>query len=60
MSRFRSFILQLCVAVGVLFAGCEQLVEMPTEQPVMELDVYELYVTGSGGDVPIFYGIQNA
>ena len=60
MSRFRSFILQLCVAVGVLFAGCEQLVEMPTEQPVMELDVYELYVTGSVGDVPIFYGIQNA
>ena len=60
MSRFRELILQLCAAVGVLFAGCEQMMQMPTEPPVMVLDVYELYVSGSGGEVPIFYGIENA
>lgn len=60
MSRIKSFVLMLCVAVAPLFMGCEPESAMPTEAPVMVLDVYELYVEGGGGEIPIFYAVQNA
>ena len=41
-------------------ASCE-VVEVDTDNPpTMELDIYQLNVTGEGGDIPVFYTVTNA
>ena len=59
MSRIKSFLLLVCVVVAQLFVGCEQLEQAPEGEAIVKLDVYELNVSGGGGDIPIFYGVEN-
>ena len=59
MSRIKSFLLLACVVVVQLFLGCEPLDQAPEGEAIVKLDVYELYVTGEGGEIPIFYGVEN-
>ena len=59
MSRIKSFLLLVCVVVAQLFVGCEPLEQAPEGEAIVKLDVYELNVSGGGGDIPIFYGVEN-
>lgn len=59
MSRIKGFLLLVCVAVSQLFVSCELSVDMPEGEAIMTLDIYELNVTGGGGDIPIYYGVEN-
>ena len=46
----------------IFFAACEFLTPVevdPENPPVVELDTYNLSVTGEGGDIPIFYAVTN-
>ena len=43
---------------AIMFAGCEPQID-PNNPPIMELDTYQLNVTGEGGDIPIFYAVTN-
>jgi hypothetical protein len=60
--RIMQLIKRLFIAVvssaAIVFAGCEPQVD-PNNPPVMELDIYEISVTGEGGDIPIFYTVTN-
>lgn len=61
MSQIKSFVLLLCAFVAPLFVGCEPVeTTVPEEAPVMVLDIYELLVDGGGGEIPIFYAVENA
>lgn len=53
----RFFAASLCLAILSL-AGCEPQID-PDNPPIMELDTYQLNVTGEGGDIPIFYAVTN-
>ena len=44
--------------IAIMFAGCEPQID-PNNPPIMELDTYQLNVTGEGGDIPIFYAVTN-
>ncbi|MBR5595261.1 MAG: BACON domain-containing protein [Alistipes sp.] len=59
MSRINGFLLLLCGVVSQLFVGCDTLEQVPEGEAFVILDVYELNVTGGGGDVPIFYAVEN-
>ena len=39
--------------------GCEEQIDT-NNPPTMELDIYQLNVTGEGGDIPVFYTVTNA
>ena len=57
LNFFRSMRL-LFVALVMLFVSCE----LPSNggvAPTMELDIYQLNVTGEGGDIPVFYAVTN-
>ena len=57
LNFFRSVRL-LFVALVMLFVSCE----LPSNggvAPTMELDIYQLNVTGEGGDIPVFYAVTN-
>ena len=46
----------------IFFAACEFITPVevdPSNPPTMELDTYNLSVTGDGGDIPIFYAVTN-
>ena len=46
--------------ITLTLASCE-VVEVDTDNPpTMELDIYQLNVTGEGGDIPVFYTVTNA
>lgn len=49
-------ILSLC---ALLFVGCEMMDTTPVGEPVLLLDTDELHLNGGGGEVPIFYVVQN-
>ena len=49
----------ILVAVASLFVGCELVAVDPSNPPTMELDIYQLNVTGEGGDIPVFYTVTN-
>ncbi len=53
----RFFVAALSVTVLAL-ASCEPQID-PNNPPTMELDIYQLNVTGEGGDIPIFYTVTN-
>ena len=49
----------LVVALASLFVACELVAVESGELPTMELDTYQLSVTGEGGNITIFYGVTN-
>ena len=57
------FIKRLFIAslglVALSLAGCEGVNIDPNNPPTIELDIYNLNVTGEGGDIPVFYAITN-
>ena len=48
----------LLLVVGVLFCGCSKSNEEGGE-PLVILDCYELNIDGGGGNIPLFYAVQN-
>lgn len=48
----------LCLLV-IPMVGCEEQIDT-NNPPTMELDIYQLNVTGEGGDIPVFYTVTNA
>ena len=59
MASFKNFILSLSVVVVQLFVGCEMFTETPTGEAVVVLDVYDLKVDGNGGNIPVYYAVEN-
>ena len=57
LNFFRSMRL-LFVALVALFVSCEVTTNGGVA-PTMELDIYNLNVTGEGGDIPLFYVVTN-
>ena len=47
----------LCLLV-IPMVGCEEQIDT-NNPPTMELDIYNLNVTGEGGDIPVFYAVTN-
>ena len=47
------------VALALFVMACESAAVDSGLPPQMELDTYQLNVTGEGGDVAIYYGITN-
>lgn len=60
MLKFLRPINLLYVALVSLFVACEVVPVDPSTPPTMELDIYNLNVTGEGGDIPVFYTVTNA
>ena len=59
MQHFKRFFIA-CLSIATLtLASCELTVVDPNNPPTMELDIYQLNVTGEGGDIPIFYAVTN-
>lgn len=58
MQLIKKFIFTVVSIIAVVLVGCEPQVD-PNNPPTMELDIYELSVTGDGGDIPIFYSVTN-
>jgi hypothetical protein len=58
MQLIKKFIFTVVSIIAVVLVGCEPQVD-PNNPPTMELDIYELSVTGDGGDIPIFYNVTN-
>lgn len=58
MQLIKKFIFTVVSIIAVVLVGCEPQVD-PNNPPTMELDIYELSVTGDGGDIPIFYTVTN-
>lgn len=58
MQLIKSIFVAVVSIIAVVLAGCEPQVD-PNNPPTMELDIYELSVTGDGGDIPIFYSVTN-
>ena len=48
----------LCLLV-IPMVGCEEQIDT-NNPPTTELDIYQLNVTGEGGDIPVFYTVTNA
>lgn len=59
MARFKSFILLISAVVAQLFAGCEMFVATPTGESEVILDIYDLKVDGIGGNIPVYYAVNN-
>ena len=58
MQSIKIFFAASLSLIAIMFTGCESQVD-PNNPPTMELDIYELSVTGDGGDIPIFYSVTN-
>ena len=60
MINIRITLTTILCAMAALFSSCERDVA-PTEgnEPIIELDCYELNVDGYGGDMALFYSITN-
>lgn len=59
MARFKNFVLLLSAVVAQLFVGCEMFDETPTGEAEVILDIYRLNMDGDGGNVPIYYAVNN-
>lgn len=61
MLRFKTIIAMMMLAAAAIVAGCESGEETNTGGvPNVILDRYELNVDGNGGDMSIYYGVENA
>ena len=58
LKLFRPLYLTL-VALASLFVSCELVTVDSDNPPTMELDIYQLNVTGEGGDIPVYYAVTN-
>ena len=58
MQSIKIFFAASLSLIAIMFAGCEPQID-PNNPPIMELDTYQLNVTGEGGDIPIFYAVTN-
>ena len=59
MSRIKGLLLFLCCVVAQLFVGCELAEQAPEGEAFVKLDIYKLNVTGEGGDIPLYYAVEN-
>lgn len=59
MLRIKSFTLLLCAIIALFFIGCDSTEITPGKEPVVVLDTYELNVDGGGGNIPLFYAVEN-
>lgn len=59
MLRIKRLLLA-CLSLAILpLVSCEKGFD-PSNPPIVELDCYELSIEGTGGDIPLFYGVTNA
>lgn len=58
MLRFKNFMLLSLAVVALFVVGCND--DVPQGEPVVTLDTNELNIDGGGGDIPIFYTVENA
>lgn len=58
MQFFKRFSVAVISLIALGMASCEPQVD-PNNPPTMQLDIYELNVTGDGGNVPIYYSVTN-
>lgn len=59
MLRFKTLLSLLSAAVALFFSGCEMVAETPEGEAVVKLDIYELNLDGEGGNIPIYYTVEN-
>lgn len=57
MSRVSALFFAFIVALMPFVVSCESNPDVP---PVVKLDIYDLEIDGGGGDIPIYYAVQNA
>ena len=50
MQSIKIFFAASLSLIAIMFAGCEPQID-PNNPPIMELDTYQLNVTGEGGDI---------
>lgn len=58
MQLIKRFIVAAISLIALGMASCEPQID-PNNPPTMQLDIYELNVTGDGGNVPIYYSVTN-
>ena len=56
----KNFYLLGVAVVAMLVVGCQKSEIDPDNPPRVILDTYELNVDGGGGDITLFYGVENA
>lgn len=57
MSRVSALFFAFIVALMPFVVSCESNPDVP---PIVKLDIYDLEIDGGGGDIPIYYAVQNA
>ncbi len=57
MSRVSALFVAFIVALMPFVVSCESNPDVP---PIVKLDIYDLEIDGGGGDIPIYYAVQNA
>ena len=62
MLRLKQVYTPFIILATMLLLACEHLTTAegdPQNPPTMELDIYNLNVTGEGGDIPVYYAVTN-
>ena len=59
MQNFKRLFFASLSLIALSFASCEMVSVDPSNPPTMELDIYDLNVTGEGGDIPVYYAVTN-
>jgi hypothetical protein len=59
MKLFKRFLVACIGIVTLSMVACENSGVDPNNPPIVELDIYDLNVTGEGGDIPIYYWVTN-
>ena len=59
MKLFKRFLVACIGILTLSMVACENSGVDPNNPPIVELDIYDLNVTGEGGDIPIYYWVTN-
>ena len=59
MKLFKRFLVACISILTLSMVACENSGVDPNNPPIVELDIYDLNVTGEGGDIPIYYWVTN-
>lgn len=59
MKLFKRFLVACISILTLSMVACENSSVDPNNPPIVELDIYDLNVTGEGGDIPIYYWVTN-
>ena len=59
MKLFKRFLVACIGILTLSMLACENSGVDPNNPPIVELDIYDLNVTGEGGDIPIYYWVTN-